>query len=224
MFRAIRDSVVLYPLMRCPPSAWWRPPWNTRASSISAPPDGHPIIYGPEEEFPLGGCKVLRQSDSDMATVIGAGVTLYEALAAYEALQKEGIAIRVIDLYSVKPVDVATLHRPPPRPPGHHHRGGPLSRRRHRRSGHGCPGPQPGQGLCLAVTKKPKTGKPAELLDLEDISRSAIVKLVKQIEQGMLAERWLRSGRLGTTRKDIHGHLSLLAKAFSAMTQAQNPP
>ena len=47
-----------------------------------------PILYGPEEEFPIGGCKVLRQSDTDLATVIGAGVTLFEALEAYEELQK----------------------------------------------------------------------------------------------------------------------------------------
>ena len=52
---------------------------------------------------------MLRQSDHDLVTVIGAGVTLYEALAAYDELQKEGINIRVIDLYSVKPVDAATL-------------------------------------------------------------------------------------------------------------------
>ena len=52
---------------------------------------------------------MLRQSDSDVVTVIGAGVTLFEALAAYDDLQKEGINIRVIDLYSVKPVDAATL-------------------------------------------------------------------------------------------------------------------
>ena len=52
---------------------------------------------------------MVRQSDHDVVTVIGAGVTLFEALAAYEELQQEGINIRVIDLYSVKPVDANTL-------------------------------------------------------------------------------------------------------------------
>ena len=106
-----------------------------------------PIIYGPEEEFPLGGCKVVRQSDHDLATVIGAGVTLFEALAAYEELQQEGINIRVIDLYSVKPVDAATLLTAAQATQGPHHRGRPLSRRRHRRGGHGGVGPQPGAPL-----------------------------------------------------------------------------
>jgi transketolase len=68
-----------------------------------------PIIYGPEERFPIGGSRVARQSDSDQATVVGAGITLHEALKAAETLKGEGINIRVIDLYSVKPVDVKTL-------------------------------------------------------------------------------------------------------------------
>ena len=57
-------------------------------------------------EFKIGGSCVLKSSSDDKATVVGAGVTLHEALAAYEELQKEGINIRVIDLYSIKPIDV----------------------------------------------------------------------------------------------------------------------
>ncbi len=68
-----------------------------------------PVIYGPGEPFPVGGSKVLRRSDADVATVVAAGVTVFEALEAYEALQKDGIAIRVIDAYSVQPIDRATL-------------------------------------------------------------------------------------------------------------------
>ncbi|MFE9289977.1 transketolase [Streptomyces olivaceus] len=69
------------------------------------------VIYGPEEEFPVGGSKVLRSSDRDRLTVVAAGVTLYEALAAADTLAAEGIPVRVIDLYSVKPVDRETLRR-----------------------------------------------------------------------------------------------------------------
>ncbi len=58
---------------------------------------------------PVGGSKVLRQSDNDKATVVAAGITVHEALAAYEQLKGEGIAIRVIDAYSVKPIDEETL-------------------------------------------------------------------------------------------------------------------
>ncbi|CAL9393510.1 transketolase [Streptomyces sp. enrichment culture] len=67
------------------------------------------VIYGPDEEFPVGGSKVLRSSDADRLTVVAAGVTLHEALAAADALAADGIPVRVIDLYSVKPVDRATL-------------------------------------------------------------------------------------------------------------------
>ena len=68
-----------------------------------------PVIYNNDETFPIGGLKVLRQSADDKATVIGAGVTLFEALKAYDALKAEGIAIRVIDLYSIQPIDAASL-------------------------------------------------------------------------------------------------------------------
>jgi transketolase len=68
-----------------------------------------PILYKPEEAFPIGGSKTLRSSEKDVATVIGAGITLHNALKAYDTLQQEGVSIRVIDLYSVKPVDDAAL-------------------------------------------------------------------------------------------------------------------
>jgi transketolase len=70
-----------------------------------------PVIYDNNETFPIGGLKVLRQSDSDRAAVIGAGVTLFEALKAHDELKKEGINIRVIDLYSLQPIDADALIR-----------------------------------------------------------------------------------------------------------------
>src|SRR5262249_25662153 len=68
-----------------------------------------PILYGPQERFPIGGSKVLKSSPKDVATLVAAGVTVFEALAACEALAKEGIAVRVVDAYSIKPLDVKTL-------------------------------------------------------------------------------------------------------------------
>ncbi len=68
-----------------------------------------PVIYEPSEEFALGKAKVVRRSDDDQVTVVGAGVTLFEALAAHEQLAAEGIHIRVIDLFSVQPIDSETL-------------------------------------------------------------------------------------------------------------------
>lgn len=67
------------------------------------------VIYGPDETFAVGGSKVVRQSDKDQLTVVAAGITLHEALQAYEQLKSEGILIRVIDAYSVKPIDEETL-------------------------------------------------------------------------------------------------------------------
>ena len=64
-----------------------------------------PVLYGPDERFVAGGSKTLRQSTNDVVTVIGAGVTLHEALKAHDLLKAQGIGIRVIDLYSVQPID-----------------------------------------------------------------------------------------------------------------------
>ena len=69
----------------------------------------YPVLYGNDEEFPVGGSKVVRQSTNDVVTLIGAGVTLHACLAAAERLSTTGISCRVIDLYSVKPIDVTTL-------------------------------------------------------------------------------------------------------------------
>jgi transketolase len=70
-----------------------------------------PILYQPGEEFRIGGSRVVRQTDDDAVTIIGAGITLHEALKAADQLAGEGINARVIDLYSVKPIDAETLKR-----------------------------------------------------------------------------------------------------------------
>jgi transketolase len=68
-----------------------------------------PVIYEPDDSFPIGGSRVLRSTGADDVTLIGAGVTLHEALKAADLLTVDGIAARVIDLYSIKPIDSATL-------------------------------------------------------------------------------------------------------------------
>ncbi|MEU5593118.1 transketolase [Streptomyces sp. NPDC020298] len=112
MFRAVYGSTVLYPCDA-----------NQTAQLVAAMADldgirylrtsrgETPVIYGPEERFPVGGSKVLRSSGEDRLTVVAAGVTVPEALAAADALQEEGIRVRVVDLYSVKPVDRETLRQ-----------------------------------------------------------------------------------------------------------------
>ena len=64
-----------------------------------------PLLYSKDEKFPIGGSKVLRKSQKDMAVVIAAGITVHEALKAYGELKKEGIMVKVIDAYSVEPID-----------------------------------------------------------------------------------------------------------------------
>jgi len=68
-----------------------------------------PVLYGPDEDFPIGGSKVPRSSDDDEVAIVGAGITVHEALKAADALADEGISARVIDLYSIKPLDAETL-------------------------------------------------------------------------------------------------------------------
>lgn len=180
MFRTVLGGAVLYPcdavsteklveaMARHQGIVYLR---TTRAAT--------PIIYRPEEEFVVGGCKVLHQSDKDVATVIAAGVTLHEALGAWEILQKEGINIRVIDLYSIKPVDAGALEEAA-RATGvlitvedHYPEGGLGEAVRSALANIRVP------VHTLAVTRKPMSGKPGELLDYEAISRNAIVEKVK---------------------------------------------
>jgi transketolase len=139
-----------------------------------------PVIYGPDETFEIGGLKVLRESKSDVASVIGAGVTLFEALKAYDELKTQGIDIRVIDLYSVQPVDAAALIRCARETNGHlitvedHYAAGGI--------GDAVAEAVAPEGFTvrrLAVTEIPRSGAPAELLDRYGISARHIVAAVK---------------------------------------------
>jgi transketolase len=78
-------------------------------SYLRATREKTPVIYSPNEQFQVGGSKVLRQTDADAVTLIGAGVTLHEAVKAADALAADGLSARVIDLYSIKPIDGETL-------------------------------------------------------------------------------------------------------------------
>ena len=110
MMRAVFESVVLYPsdanqtvklvaeMAKQPGISYMR---TTREKL--------PVLYPPQEEFHIGGAKVVQSSDKDRATVVGAGITLHEAIKAAAELKKDGINVRVIDLYSVKPIDAKTL-------------------------------------------------------------------------------------------------------------------
>ncbi|MEB3829615.1 transketolase [Phormidium sp. CCY1219] len=153
-----------------------------------------PVIYDADEAFPIGGSKVLRSCDRDRLTIIGAGVTLHEALSAYDRLKKEGILARVIDLYSVKPIDVETLYQAAHDTEGnlivvedHWSEGGlgaaVLDAFTGTDSAPVYDGP-PLRPIKLAVRDMPGSGQPAEMLHGAKIDADAIVaaaqSLVKQ--------------------------------------------
>jgi transketolase len=108
--RAIHSSVVLHPCDA-----------NQTAKLVVAMADtkgivflrtlrpNTPVIYGPDEEFQVGGSRVIRSSDDDDVTIVGTGITVHEALKAADALEEDGITARVIDAYSLKPIDADAL-------------------------------------------------------------------------------------------------------------------
>ena len=183
MFRAIPEAVVFYPSDA------------VSAERLVAEAAAHegivylrtsrpktPILYDADESFHIGGSKVVQQSNEDSVTVVAAGVTVHEALEAHSTLAAEGIAIRVIDLYSIKPVDAAALKAAAAETNNtlitvedHYPEGG------------------LGDAVLdavatadvyvhkLAVTRMPRSGKPEELLEHHGISANAIVQKVKDI-------------------------------------------
>ena len=110
MMRAVHGSSVLYPADGTSTAALIEAMADTPGISYLRTTRGaYPGLYPAGESFPIGGAKVLRSSDHDDVTLIGAGVTLHECLDAATTLAAEGITARVIDCYSIKPVDTATL-------------------------------------------------------------------------------------------------------------------
>lgn len=139
-----------------------------------------PVIYDNNEEFIIGGCKVLRSSKQDSVCIVAAGITVFEALKAYETLACEGIHISVIDLYSVKPLDKNTILSVA-RASGnkvitvedHYLQGGIGSQVCYALRNESI------HITCLAVTALPCSGKPQELMAWAGIDADAIIKAVK---------------------------------------------
>ncbi len=192
MMRAVHGSTVLYPCDA-----------NQTAQLVAQMADRSgivylrttrektPILYAPDERFPIGGSRVVRGSDRDQVAVIAAGITLHETLKAYDQLNAQGIAIRVIDAYSVKPIDVKTLQA------AANDTGGRLVvAEDHWFEGGlgdavldafvGTDDTPAGSGglprvIKLAVRQMPGSGKPNELMDAAGISASHIVAAVKRL-------------------------------------------
>jgi transketolase len=143
-----------------------------------------PVIYGADETFVAGGSKTLRQSANDAVTVVGAGITLFEALKAFDALAKEGIAIRVIDAYSIQPIDRAGLVAA-----GKATHGRIITVEDH--YAHGGLGDAVSEAVWdhsfrvrrLAVREIPRSGTPEEVVDKFGLSARAIAVAVKELLQ-----------------------------------------
>ncbi len=185
LFRTILNSVVLYPSDAVSAEKLVEEAARHRGIVyLRTTRENTPIIYRNDEVFRIGGSKVLKKSSRDIATVVAAGITLHEALAAYEELKKTGIFIGVIDLYSIKPVDVQTLTG------AAHDTGKIITVEDHFAEGgmgeavRSAMSGVPVALHSLAVRKIPKSGQPKELLDYEEISSRAIVKKVKEINRG----------------------------------------
>jgi transketolase len=183
-FRALHGSTVLYPcdanqtarltaaMADLPGIRYLR---TTRGNT--------PVIYRADEVFPVGGSKTPRQSDADEVTIIAAGITLHEALAAADRLAEEdGIRARVIDLYSVKPADTAVLRAAAERT------GRFVTVEDHRPEGglgdavvEAFDGGQPPLMTRLAVRIMPDSAKPEEQLRAAGIDAQAIAEAAREL-------------------------------------------
>jgi transketolase len=182
MMRGVPDCAVLYPcdgvsterlvveMAKRPGLAYMR---TSRPKT--------PVVYGPDETFPIGGSKVLRQTGRDVATVVGAGITVFEALKAHDELLKEDMPIRVIDAYSLQPIDAKTLLEAATATDGvvitveDHYAAGGL--------GDAVAEAIAPKGFVvhrLAVREIPRSGQPEELVDRFGISARHIVDTVRR--------------------------------------------
>lgn len=186
MMRAVHGSTVLYPcdanqtvklleeIAGLPGISYLR---LTRAKT--------PVVYAPTEDFPVGGSKTLRQSADDKVTLVAAGVTVHECLKACSSLQSQGTAVRVIDAYSVKPIDQGSLREAARATHGkvvvvedHWAEGGLGDAVLNALAGSGIDGLDV---VKLAVRHMPTSGQPEELLHAAGIDADHIERTVREL-------------------------------------------
>ena len=184
MMRAVHGSTVLYP---CDANQAVQLV-NTMAdlpgiSYLRTTREKTPVIYAATETFPVGGSKLVRHSEADQVAIIAAGITLHESLRAYELLKAEGIQVRIIDAYSVKPIDKVALQQAAQVTGGrfvvvedHWFEGGLGDAVLNAFVG---AGEQASRVLKLAVRAMPASGAPAELLRAAGIDAEHIVQAVR---------------------------------------------
>jgi transketolase len=186
MMRAVQGSTVLYPSDATSAAALVQAMADREGVVYMRTTRGaYPVLYAAGEAFPVGGAKVLRATDEDQVTLIGAGVTLHACLDAADQLKADGISARVIDVYSVKPIDTGTLTAAAAATGGklviaedHHPEGG---------LGSAVVDALTGAGRAdltvrhLAVAELPGSGTSAELLDAAGISAGHITAAARDM-------------------------------------------
>ena len=184
LMRALPNSVVLYPCDAVSTYALLHKmiEHQDSISYLRLTRMDTPVIYDPSQEFTIGGCQILKESDNDQVCIIAAGITVYEALKAYEELKKSNISVTIIDLYSIKPLDRETIlskalkaYKKVITVEDHFPQGG------------------LGEAVCyalrnegitievLAVKEISRSGTPAELLAFHGIDHTAIVQAVHSL-------------------------------------------
>jgi len=183
MFRAIPQSVILYPSDAVSTGRLvFKAAGHRGIAYIRTTRPKTPVIYQNDEDFRIGGCKVLRQSREDRLTVVAAGITLHEALKAYETLKGESIFIRVIDAYCVKPLDEETVMEAASKTNNilvtvedHYYDGG---------LGDAVLSAVAAAGVRthkMGIREIPRSGRPEELMNAYGISAELIVRKVKEL-------------------------------------------
>ena len=185
MMRAVHGSTVLYPSDATSTASLVREmAERTGIVYLRTTRGAYPVLYGPDEAFPIGGAKVVRSSSHDQVTLVGAGVTLHNCLAAADQLGRDGIAARVVDLYSVKPIDTETLVTAAAATgdrlvvvEDHYPAGGIGSAVLEALNDAG----HPARIVHLAVRGLPGSGTPAELMDAAGISTGHVVQAAREV-------------------------------------------
>ncbi len=188
MMRAVHGSTILYP-SDATSTAYLTEQMAERTGIVymRTTRGAYPVLYGPDETFPVGSAKVVRSSPDDQVTLIGAGVTLHNCLAAADLLGDEGIRARVVDLYSVKPIDTETLLAAAGATAGrivvaedHYPEGGLGSAVLDAFNDAG----RPVRISHLAVRDLPGSGTPAELMEAAGISAGQIARAARELLGG----------------------------------------
>lgn len=184
MFRSVEHSVILSPSDAVSAQKLLERSLHTRSMTyLRAIRGTTPVIYPASRSFVIGGSQTLHSSKRDRCTIVASGITVHAALAAADQLAKKNIPVRVIDCYSIKPIDRQTLVRAA-RETHHlivvedHYPEGGLSE-----AVRSALGRQAGAVTSLAVTKTPKSGAPDALLRYERIDAAAIVRAVSKVQR-----------------------------------------